>query len=616
MSINKHVKHLGLLLGILIFCACKPLQNTPKPVQVAFLSDVHLTDIYGEFSDSDYKGVLNPKTGKNTILRTMQAQLHSTRLFNENYFAFLAALDDVVARGIKYVVFPGDFSDDGQQFNLRGLRKILEEYTAKYGIHFMLTTGNHDPVKPFITDAGKADFMGAGGKQQPIYSKEGLFKNKTGEDLPVIITQDFAQLGYEGILDELKDFGFYPKPQDTYWETPFTNYNYKNYTYQIASNAEGIAARNYTLPNTDLEVPDLSYLVEKGDNIWFLAIDANVYIPKSKVEKEAGESVEFEGAGTGYKNVLTHKKHLLSWIASVTKRAKVLNKQLIVFSHFPSVEFNDDSSDLMGQFFGENKMQLHRVPTEEVSKALAEAGVQLHFAGHMHINDTGRYDLDASRTLFNIQVPSLAAYIPGYKIATIKGDSNIEIETITLDEVPDFDDLFPLYALEKKYLETKGETAAWNAEILNANTYKEFVLKHLEELVRLRFLEQDWSAELKDLLVNKSGLDLLKMTFKKQEEYEVYKAENTFKISQKDLSSWTGYDMIQDFYKLKNADRLALSDIGKSRFNEYLMVCEQLQKTDNTQLQLWGAIFSKISTGLPATHFVIDLNSNTIKDLN
>ncbi|MDP5043412.1 MAG: metallophosphoesterase, partial [Leeuwenhoekiella sp.] len=116
----------------------------------------------------------------------------------------------------------------------------------------------------------------AGGKQQPIYSKEGLFKNKTGEDLPVIITQDIAQLGYEGILDELKDFGFYPKPQDTYWETPFSNYNYTNYTYQKASNAEGIAARNYTLPNTDLEVPDLSYLVEKGDDIWFLAIDANV----------------------------------------------------------------------------------------------------------------------------------------------------------------------------------------------------------------------------------------------------------------------------------------------------------------------------------------------------
>ena len=130
------LKHLAVVLCILLFYSCKPLKNNPRPVEVAFLSDVHLTDIYGEFADSDFKGVANPQTGRNTILRTMQAQLHSTRLFNENYFAFLAALDDVVARGIRYVVLPGDFSDDGQRFNLRGLKNILRKYTTKYGTHF------------------------------------------------------------------------------------------------------------------------------------------------------------------------------------------------------------------------------------------------------------------------------------------------------------------------------------------------------------------------------------------------------------------------------------------------------------------------------------------------
>ncbi|MFY7815643.1 MAG: metallophosphoesterase, partial [Chryseobacterium taeanense] len=55
-----------------------------KPVQIAFLSDVHFQDLYGSFSDNDFKGITNPKTGKKTILRTMEAQLHSTRIFNEN----------------------------------------------------------------------------------------------------------------------------------------------------------------------------------------------------------------------------------------------------------------------------------------------------------------------------------------------------------------------------------------------------------------------------------------------------------------------------------------------------------------------------------------------------
>ena len=609
------LKHLAVVLCILLFYSCKPLKNTPRPVEVAFLSDVHLTDIYGEFADSDFKGVVNPQTGRNTILRTMQAQLHSTRLFNENYFAFLAALDDVVARGIRYVVLPGDFSDDGQRFNLRGLKNILRKYTTKYGTHFMLTTGNHDPVKPFLTDAGKTDFMGAGGKQQPIYSKKGLYKTRTDNDLSIVITQDIAQLGYEGILEELKDFGFYPTAQDVYWETPFTSYSYDGYTYQKATEKVATASRSYTLPNTNLQVPDLSYLVEKGDDVWFLAIDANVYIPKTS-DTDTSSSQTFEGAGTGYKNVLTHKKHLLSWIASVTRRAKELNKQLIVFSHFPSVEFNDNSSALMGEFFGQDKMQLYRVPDKEVSQALAEAGVQLHFAGHMHINDTGRFDSDASVSLFNIQVPSLAAYIPGYKIATIRGNNIYEIKTVTLDEVPDFESLFPLYALEIEYLKQQGITDAWDPEILNAKSYKEFVEWHLQELVRLRFLTSDWSPQLKELLVKKSGLALLKSAFKTEKEYELFKAENKNKITKKDFESWTGLDLIQDFYKLKNADKLAIQDIGEHRFNQYVLVCEQLEKSDNLKLKLWASIFLKITKGLPATHFIIDLNTNTLKNLN
>ena len=100
-------------------------------VQVAFLSDVHLQDLFGTFSDNDYKGVLNPKTGKYVVLRTMASQLHSTRIFNENYFAFIAALEDIAKRNIKYVALPGDYTDDGQPIHVRGLEKILDQYRKK-----------------------------------------------------------------------------------------------------------------------------------------------------------------------------------------------------------------------------------------------------------------------------------------------------------------------------------------------------------------------------------------------------------------------------------------------------------------------------------------------------
>ncbi|MDL2209148.1 metallophosphoesterase, partial [Parabacteroides sp. OttesenSCG-928-O15] len=121
---------------------------TRVPLQIAFLADIHYHDVYAEFEKGAFQGVKG-SDGRRGTIRTMSAQLSSTRLFNENYFAFRAALDRVVERGVKLVVITGDFSDDGQPVHVRGLKRVLDEYTTRYGIRFMVTFGNHDPVKPF-----------------------------------------------------------------------------------------------------------------------------------------------------------------------------------------------------------------------------------------------------------------------------------------------------------------------------------------------------------------------------------------------------------------------------------------------------------------------------------
>jgi hypothetical protein len=61
--------------------------------KVAFLADIHLQDVYAELGSPHFKGVMNSKTGEYATIRTMEAELNSTRLFNENYFALYAALD-------------------------------------------------------------------------------------------------------------------------------------------------------------------------------------------------------------------------------------------------------------------------------------------------------------------------------------------------------------------------------------------------------------------------------------------------------------------------------------------------------------------------------------------
>src|SRR5690606_17404340 len=187
-------------------------------------------DVYSDFQDNSFAGLPNKISGNNATIRTMQSQLMSTRLFNENYFALLAALDDVVNRGIKLVALPGDFSDDGQPIHIRGLRKILQSYSEKHGIEFFAAPGNHDPVRPFDTPGGKADFLGSGGQAQPICSKgtQECAKDKATQKiqhqaLPTICTEEIRYLGYQSIMTELSEFGFFPKAHYQYWETPYSD---------------------------------------------------------------------------------------------------------------------------------------------------------------------------------------------------------------------------------------------------------------------------------------------------------------------------------------------------------------------------------------------------------
>ncbi|MCP2027448.1 3',5'-cyclic AMP phosphodiesterase CpdA [Flavobacterium sp. HSC-32F16] len=604
---------ISAILVILFFLySCKSQQNTKKEVQIAFIADAHLQDIFAKFEDSNYQGIPNPVTGEFANIRTMNSQLHSTRIFNENYFAFLQALNDIVKRGIKQVVLPGDFSDDGQPVHVRGLRKILNDYTQKYGISFYVTTGNHDVVRPFSQDAVKTDFLGKDGKEQIISSSSDNFnKNKT--ELEPIITADIKNWGYQETIHEMHDFGFFPKKSDIYWETPFSNYKYDNYNFEEAQKESVLEKRTYLIKNTNLYLPDASYLVEPIKGIWLLAIDANAYVPSEKLSGKPNDPHDFSGANTGYNNVLIYKNHLLNWVKKVSAEAKQKGKILIAFSHYPMVDFNDDASPELKQLFGANKMQLQRVPNEEVAEQFADAGIQIHFGGHMHINDTGVRTSAKGNTLFNIQTPSLAAYMPAYKILTIHSNSELEVETIIVGKIDKFNSLFPFYEEEYAHLEKIKSTNIWNKEILKAKDYAAFTNWHLKELVRLRFLPEDFPADFLKSIEKLSGKDLLEKN-KNAEEVGKDLKENSLALS--DFETWTGFDMIFDFFRLKSADELAFSEIGNKRLKQYELICRQLKKSNDPKLILWAAIFWKTMNGDPSDHFNIDLKNNRIHNLS
>ena len=615
-------------------------QNKLDGTQVAFLSDVHLQDLFGNFSDNDYKGILNPKTGKYTLMRTMASQLHSTRIFNENYFAFIAALEDIAKRKIKYVALPGDYTDDGQPIHVKGLEKILEQYRKKYNIEFFITTGNHDPVGPFAQESGKEDFLGKDGKSQPIYSKEGLYKPNLTFEQPVVVTADIAKMGYLEITDNLKNFGFYPNKKYKFWATPFSTYTSQNYSFAKASQAALLSNRVYNVA-PGFEVPDVSYVVEPVDGLWLMAIDGNVYIPK-KNDGDPKDPKNYSEASTGYNNVLSNKKHLIKWVEEISAQAKLQGKTLIAFSHFPMIDFNDDASAEIKELLGPNKWQLNRVPVEEVAQVFADAGLKIHFGGHMHINDTGVRTTAKGNTLVNIQTPSLAAYIPAYKLLTIKKDNHVDIQTITIDQVPGYNELFDLYKMEYQFLENQNAKDIWNIDILKTKNYHDFTDFHLKELVRLRFLADDWPSAFKNFILNVSAEDLLVLSsIESDKDFDVIlKNKENFKnewtaaadktdkfLSQHNLRkqdfNWTGYDFLVDFYRFRSADELALADVGTARATQYKVLSQLFlenhkedtskEKLLQNQMRLFLIIFNKFMHEVPADHFSVDLKTGDIK---
>lgn len=488
---------------------------------VAFMSDVHFENVYGDFKSSQFAGIPT-KDGKNATIRTMYAELTSTRLFNENYFAFRAALDDAYGKGIRLVALPGDISDDAQPINIDGIADILREYQAK-GMRFFIAPGNHDPNEPHDdNEAGKNDFLTRQGKEQKVYASGSA--GCKAKDPSVVCTDQLMELGYEKLLAKLGEFGYQPNQADLHWETPFSQYSGGKYNYveaqaqavaakreyEICAEGEGGAYRaagelklgsSYTRCS---RVIDASYLVEPVKGLWLLAIDANVYIPNSKFDPLNPKSFKgFDGAGNaGWNKVLSHKQHQLEWIKSVAARAKAQGKQLMAFSHYPTMDFYANQTGAMKDVFKPGAFQTARVPEAATTAALAATGLQLHVGGHMHFNGTNDYSDSQGNYLVNVQSPSLAVFGAAYKIVRYQSKDLVDVQTIALNTVPRFNELFPLYQAEYDYLQGSSLAAdaakRWDRAILDTKTYGEFTRYYFGELSRLRFMDEYWPCEMKE----------------------------------------------------------------------------------------------------------------------
>lgn len=545
---------------MLTLCAwgCQPHDKPAAPSvtktntsAVAFLSDVHFHDVFARVPIADL-----PVLGDSTVvfLRSMESQSLSTRLFNENYFALLAALDDIVRREIRYVVLNGDFSDDGQPVHVDALRKILDHYVSTHGIRFFMGFGNHDPYLPYTNAAGKSNFLFNDGQIRGIYSA-GHPECTSGR---TACFDALRELGYAELFDALASFGFRAHRSDLIYETPFS-YRQPETPIDSDSRQFDLVNRTYTICTDDNSwcVPgfDTSYLVSPEPGIWFLSIDANVHLPKiTRSSNDLTEPAHYHSSGNaGFNAVVAKKPYLLEWIADVVRRAESAGAQLFTFSHYPIGNFHIDEEQVIRNLMGSSGMQQNRVPTAETRQAIAATRIPFHVGGHLHLNNTHQVSLSDStgRLVTGIQSPSLSAYIPGYTIIRYIDAETIHTETVVLEHVSGFDTFFELYWREKE----ANPTARWSTELLSAPTYLAYTEAHLENLVRERFLPEEWPKPLAQY-AHRPIMQLMT-------DYTGVNAPISCS------SAITALTLITDIYRLRSAGSFALRSIPAERLGCY-----------------------------------------------
>lgn len=442
----------------------------------AVVADPHLHAVHGNYRRDRIEAARLPGRME---LRTLADSVQSTRLYNESGMAFRAVLDDIAARGIRHVILVGDYSDDGQDASVAASLALMRAYVRRFGMRFYSTVGNHDVYGYSGRSLDRSFLLADGGS----FCVSG---SKPDDGDSVIFNPAMRCRAYADGLP--RALGFFREPEDLHWETPF-------------GASDALEHRSYTVASPDRRHErrfiDASYLVEPVEGVWLLSIDANVFVPRDGDAFASAEEEFDDSTDAGYNALVRHRPYLIAWIADVCRRAAQLGKRLISFAHYPAVDPFDGTFEDERELFGQT-IFVRRTPSRATSDVLAQAGLRLHFSGHLHIDNVSRHG-----ELINIAVPSTAGYPGGYRLLSLDG-GGAALETVRVSGLQ----LDP--AVCSAYLREADRSGLDTGDLLEARDFDEFCARHLREVTRHRFIAKEWTPEAHEAIRRKTVADLLR----------------------------------------------------------------------------------------------------------
>lgn len=434
-----------------------------KPHKLAIIADPHYHEVfpgYG-FAGVEFEG----RAG--ACIRTRDDSARSTRIFNESYLAFPAALDACAAEGIRTVVIAGDLTDDGQIATMDAALGVLARYEAEHGMRFFLTPGNHDVYGMSGRHHAKAFYDRDGGTTL-VTSDPALAQ---GEKRVVIDPAMFCR-AYDDLAPLWAPYGVQRRPSDLHWESPF-------------GTDDSFSSRMFAMRSPDGSVThhqlDLSYLVEPEQGLWLVSIDANVFEPRNGCPDNGREDAFADSTDAGWNALVRLKPFILDWLTDVSARARSQGKALVCFSHYPVLDTYDGTTVQECELFGTTQA-VRRTPHPETARTVAGTGIGMHFSGHLHIADTNTIAA-CGQNITNVAIPSPVAFPPAFAVVDAHANG-LSVDYRHLD-FQNFDAFFPFYREDEP-------DSGWT----QADSYGAFLYGHVRELVAHRYLPREWPVEL------------------------------------------------------------------------------------------------------------------------
>lgn len=529
----------------------------------AVIADAHFHDPGADFGFDAFR-----EGDRRLALRLPGDVARAPRIYNEAGAILCATLEALADREIRDVVLLGDYSDDGQAITLAALAQLLDRFRRSSGMRFFALPGNHDLHGEKGRHRRKR-YADAAGESLLVTSDPDHADPRGG---PLLVNAGMYCGGYPDNLPE--GCGFFGDPGCLHFETPFgTDPDPDRRRYSLLDATGSVRRR----------LMDASYVVEPVEGLWFVMIDANVFT----LDPDGDDGLA-DSTAAGWTALLSEKPFLLDWLADIHRRAGALGKRVIHFSHYPVLEtLNGTLADEVAMM-GAHAFQ-RRMPSPAVGQAVLDAGMRLHFSGHVHVNDVALLDGAGGEGLVNIAVPALVAFPAAAKIVTVT-ENRAEIETLPLDSIS----LDPLVMAASRRL--GAINGVDTGRMLEADSLGALLDAHLQHVTARRFLKREWPEDLAAFLRRATLLDLLG------------EAGVSGPVPEA-VAGLSAVEFLADWYRLRAGGDLAERWIGSDRLSAYRQIAARWSqaKPADGRLQLLLKTLARHLEGIPTARLIVDL---------